>query len=656
VSNLVPAIVISTTVVIVTFAVLRGPHGSKQWDRAMFVVVVLAAVGICLRSWRQAPDRVPHPSIALLASAALLFGAARLERPWLTAKFWEGFGTSVALTAVGVCIVFWGLLALSESSTTVRRVLTGVVIVLGACDLLSLIRTATDFVDPGNNVYVLNEVLAPAAGKFPVSNFVAQYVSLYGWPLAWVRGLMSASSLANAAIIVLSCLSLAAVVLAVRVASRTLPPGYFWLAAVLVVPLVCVTTHHGAAAPRIGPLESSIGSFLQELPDRMFSAVLLSWLGLAELARIRNGQARPWALAALGVLAGLIAWNSQDLGVALVFAYTAVLWGVAPWRRVRTSMAYWLMGAIAGLAAYPAISVIAGSPVKPGYFALLSRTYENGFGAALIQVPGPVLVVLPILMVSTGVGWYLLCHQRAAEPAGPTHAEYAVLTLAFVGTWSLGAFVYFLNRSYASGQLQVLLLPCGVCLAALVSICLESRSTPRRGHPARWRPFPTRATVGLVPVVLAASLGFAAILQSPNPATALDALAHPAPAFSFPKELTALPDVRAAQAYVGHRGGSLAYFGENGNFIHLETGVPDSLLVDSPGLSVASPIIKRDTCFYLASHSTSWLVVSFTARIVYGDHPCGHYRIANVAGPLHGFLLHRTTGRHTRRGLDLGSS
>ena len=58
-------------------------------------------------------------------------------------------------------------------------------------DLGSLIRTLSNFSEPNNNVYVLNEMLAPVAGKVPGSTFVPQYVNLYGWLLVPLRHFLS---------------------------------------------------------------------------------------------------------------------------------------------------------------------------------------------------------------------------------------------------------------------------------------------------------------------------------------------------------------------------------------------------------------------------------------------------------------------------------
>ena len=415
--------------------------------------------------------------------------------------------------------------------------------------------------------------------------------------------------------------------------------------------MTSITVLHGTASTSVsGPLASSIGSILQELSVRLFPAMTFSWFSLAELNRVRNGAVRARSLCALGLLGGVIAWNSQDLGIAVVVSFTLVLFGAVPLTKLRQPMQLWLSGLAGGFAAYPLLALLSGNPVNLGYFALLSRVYENGFGASLIQVPGPVLVVLPLLLASAGVGWCLLWRQRTRGAVDESRQDYAVLTLALVGTWGLVGFIYYLNRSYASGQLQVLLMPLGVCLAALVSICFEARRGSARGGHRGWRRVvPTKMSMSIVPLTLAASLALAAILQSPNPRLALQDLLHPPAASGFSTQLDdLLGTVRAAHAYVRHRGGSLGYFGEDGNFITMVTGVQTRLLTDSPALAAASRIVKHDSCVFLRHEPTRWLVTSPSTSHFFSQDLCGLYRPVDVPGPLSGRLLHIASGTAPR--------
>ena len=177
----------------------------------------------------------------------------------------------------------------------------------------------------------------------------------------------------------------------------------------------------------------------------------------------------------------------------------------------------------------------------------------------------------------------------------------------------VGGFVYYLNRSYTSGQLQVLLMPCGVCASH------SCRSRARRSCAScSIEPGPACADRGgcrslSCPAALIVSLGFASMLQSPNPVRVFKDLTDPPAGYGFAPRVTSLSTIHAVEAYVGTQGGSLGYFGNNGNYIHLVTGLPDLLLYDDPGMLTTSPILLRAGCAYLVAHPTTWIVVSANA-------------------------------------------
>ena len=560
VTNLLPRVTTMTVAVVIGLALLRGQHGSKAWDKAMFAVPVALAALLCVYFLVRAPRRSTSAIASVLATCGLLVGIARIERQGeftyvggiayrLPQLFWEGFGFEVAVAALLLALALWFGLERIDSSRRLQHVLTAAVAIVALVDLPSLIRTVSNFAEPSNNVYMLNEVLAPAAGRVPDGNFVPQYVTLYGWVLVPFRHLLSAYDLAALAMIFMSCLGVLSVVLAVTIAARSMSRPSVWLAAAIVIPLTCVTARHDATPHFV----SSIGSYMQELPIRMFPTMLYSFLGLEALTRLRSTRGRVWHLPALGVLAGLIVWNSQDFGIVVTIAYFAVLIVAAPRGRAVRSALSWGGGFAAGLVVYPLLSSLTGAPVRLSNFGLFSRAFANGYASSPIQVPGPVLVVLPVLLAATSVGWCLLWRHRSRESTAPSAQDRTILTLALVGTWATGGFVYYLDRSYASGQLQVLLMPCGVCLAALASLGLEARrQLPRIGE--RPASLSLRQYLSLLPVALLVSLGMASMLQGPGPATVAKGFRNTPADVAFSSSVVPAATLASAEAYVNSQG------------------------------------------------------------------------------------------------------
>ena len=548
VKSLFPRVAAASVVLLVVVLATRRHTGGEAWDKAAFALSVIAAALLVIRFLRT-PAIAPAPLALVVSVGGIVCGITVVERPSLAAMYWEGFGKWVALLSIVLALVIIPLAAYARRSPRLSSLLATVALVLAAVDGISLVRTLRDFAMVDNNRFVLNEVLAPAAGRVPGANFVPQYTTLLGWGVLPFRHFLSAHDLANLATIGLSGLGIGAVVLAVALACRTLPERSLWLAVGVTVPLVAVTVFHNTTS-------SSIATLLQELPIRMFPAMLYSIIAVESLVVLLRHEIRRTLLIALGLLGGLVAWNSQDFGIAVVVTYGAVL-QIATRGDVRKQASrLWITGLLPGVLIYPLWTLAIGHPLEFKYLALTARSFGGGYGSAPIQIPGPVLVVLPVLLGSASVGTYLLWKAASDAHAQTTYKQHAMVTLAFVGAWSIVSFPYYVNRSYASGQLQIFLLPFGICCCALYS--LVHTATPGADEPigpgvlaylkcdALW----------LLPATLPIALGFGAVLQTPSPSITLKALRHPPAVIGF---LATLPrnQVSVAVAYAAQPRGWL---------------------------------------------------------------------------------------------------
>ena len=257
--------------------------------------------------------------------------------------------------------------------------------------------------------------------------------------------------------------------LAVWMAKRVLADKGWILALALVVPITYVTSHV------TGDI-SSIGSLFQELAIRLLSGFLIAAVGLHDLVLMYRGTLRVRRLVAIGALCGLVAWNSQDFGVAAMAAYGLMVL-VVPTSSIRwRALGSWLGGLAIGLALYPLFLLAIGSPLNLSFVGAFAKLAGSGLGSAPIQVPGPVLVVVPIIICATATGWALIVARRRRRTSDDVLLNRAAIALAFVGTWSTAGLAYYMNRGYAAAQLQTMLLPCGVCVA-----CLALNRAPHQG-------------------------------------------------------------------------------------------------------------------------------------------------------------------------------
>jgi len=367
----------------------------------------------------------------------------------------------------------------------------------------------------------------------------------------------------------------------------------------------------------------------------MFPAMLYSLLAVTLLVALLQHSLRKLFLVSLGILGGLMAWNSQDFGLAVALSFGIVLQIATRGSFRKSATMFWLGGFIPGLMLYPLWTVVIGDPIKLKYLALTALSFAGGAASSPIQIPGPVLLVMPVIFGSVAVGVSLVWKTSEGTRGRPTHRDYAVATLAFVGTWMTISLPYYINRSYASGQLQIFLLPVGVCCCALLSLCQTAEVSTARQAGSGLMVFLKTKALWLLPVTLPIAVGLGAILQSPSPSISVDALAHPSVSSGFLGSVSAR-DVLLAMAYAReHGGGSVGYVGPDASYLKLLTGVQPRILYDDPAdFSLSSATLKLG-CEFVRHDRTRWLTVgepSVVPPSLIGAKRCGNYEPVVISG------------------------
>jgi hypothetical protein len=485
-----------------------------------------------------------------------------------------------------------------------------------------------------NNQNEINDILGPVAGRIPDATFIPQYTTLYGWLFWPFKSLLSINQLVGTMSVFLTVMGFAAVLLAVILVKRSLGSGGYLVAFALVVPLTYVTSHQLGAS-------SSIASLFQELPIRLFSGFLIMALGMSDLVLLYRGTLRPRALLLIGFACGLIMWNSQDFGLAATVVYgLMILFGARTPVRKR-AVGLWLLGLVFGFASYPIFLLSIGSPMNLSFVGEFIKLFGSGLGSAPMQVPGPVLVVMPIVVCSAATGWVLMRSHRYAEAPSDPILDRAIVTLTFAGTWSVLGLLYYVNRAYADGQLQTMLLPCSVCIGALLSISIHSREVRTIWQEGlAFTKAQVSAKLKLIPVGMFVCLCFASALLTPDPVSAARSLINPPTTsgfanFDFP---TIIEAVHTAQGFTEGKPGELTYLGENFNYVSLVTHVrSDTVLFPLPPDGLANAVIQID-CRYLEGHHSRWLVLSSFGLLIFGPNACGMYHPVALDGLEYGQL------------------
>jgi hypothetical protein len=206
--------------------------------------------------------------------------------------------------------------------------------------------------------------------------------------------------------------------------------------------------------------------------------------------------------------------------------------------------------------------------------------------------------------------------SRAGTQRDPV-LDRATVTLTFTGTWSVLGLLYYVNRAYASGQLQTMLLPCAVCIGALLSIAIHSDEVR-----SLWQEkldltgAQLSAKTKLIPVGALVCLCFSSALLTPDPVSAARTLLNPPSASGFANyDLPAIIQaIHTAQAYTGDRPGGLTYLGDSFNYMSLATQVPSNAVLFPVPFPFAAPgSVTQIECQYLGTHHSTWMVLSLEA-------------------------------------------
>jgi hydrogenase/urease accessory protein HupE len=660
VTTLFPRVIAASVAVLGLLYFIRGNTGvdnlavtslprlltAKRWDHVAYVTAVIAAAAITLRLLLARKQRTTAAvAAALAASIGLAVGIASIEEPALvlTFHYWSGFGISELLFVIVLAPLFWRLIEWNSLHQWLRSAISILIAGICASDLIGMYRPIYQVANPANDIYQLNEMLAPAAGKVPDANFIAQWEILYGWLLKPFVHHVSVTTLTAMACLIFTACSISAVGLGVLIAYRCLGRRSWAIAAAFVVPITCVTTFHS-------PLENLAGAF-QDIPIRLFPVMLVYAFAIEELVHIQSKEVRRIRLVVLGILSAAAAWSNHDFALESVVVLALLLpLAATRWREGLRALAYWLSGLVPALLVYPVWAAINGTPIslrEVFYFQLL---FGNGYMEYPIQLPGPVMVIMPLVLGTAATGWFSLLKQRRAHNAEETNhnADRAALTAALFGTWSILAFSYYLDRSVAAGQLEIFLLPAGVSIAALVAMALpgaeklRQRIRLRELVCGRANKAISSAVVGLLPVTLFGALPLATVLASANPVTAVQILTNPPPGTSFTWQSVVVNRLKYVRAYASAHGGSIAYFGDYGNYVSLATGVASVSITNAPPADGTKP--SGFDCLYLASHMSTYLAVDPTMYPIFGSNICGLYRLV-VVKKLDPWLVYHRVGR-----------
>jgi len=597
-----------------------GMPRTEVIDKVYFLTAIAVGVAALWMRFHAIP-RLGVAVLGLVGLGAVAIGLKSVERINSQNLYWGGFGPRVAVVAFLLLPFVGHLLAPRLTASKLRRsiayALLSALALLGA---LSFLQTRNSLRLVSHSAFVLNEIYAVAAGHFPYTDFIPQYQTLYSYLFAPLIAVLGPERSLTPVLLLLSALSLATVALGVVAglrATRGLNPV---IAPLVILPLVFLTRGFGWRelfewSDTRAWWADSIAALHSAYPIRMLVPMLIGVVlsGLPVLGVVAWHPRRQ--LLPLGALLGLGCFHQLDFGLAATLATGAVLLIALPLRVAMKTLALLAGGFAGGFLLVPLLQWLGGQPLHPEKVGWFLRQFGGGFGSVPLRFPGPVLVVLPLLVgatatclaglkagrtvgvaspASTSEGSQPLLDERLGAPSDDYRAA---LIGSYFGLLALAAFPYYLNRSYASGQLQIMLLPLGITLCAAAQLIAGSE---------RWAS--ERRSVCSLPFRLAVAIPVASVLLLPSPARELARLRSDAVDARWPGATTQA--LLAIDAW--HKLGdpsSVGYLGMDGNFVQAVTGVRNVTRFSSPQDALMSPKAMAELCNGIASPELKVLVL-----------------------------------------------
>lgn len=620
---------------------MRGSAQSEGPDKAIYLLAIVTAgifLLIGLGKGNFVSGKFFYGTSALLIASLGIVGIEQhdpINGVVLSNRLWLGFGPFVLILALLISGFIFKILewnSLSKIWKTALSTLIGFNLILV---LPSFWQSSKTVIDADHSEYVINEMIAPLNGQWPYSNFIPQYQTFYGFLLKPFAASMNASQLSNLAFIGLTIISFLTIGLGAYLAWLALDKRSWILAIGLIVPFTALTQFPN----REGYL-GSIAALLSGLSIRIFPGLLLL-LVLIQILRIYKEkfsvQRYLW-ISIIGFLAGIVSWQSQDFGIAAaITAFLVIaLAGSSQIVDIKSTISY-LSGLIMGFSVYPLVAAISGYSVDFGYFLFFARQFGSGFGAERIRTLGPVIIILPLivlLFVSHGIYLY---KSKAKNSLSSLNYHNSLIGFSF-SVWSFAGFTYFLNRSYASGQMQVLFLPIAISLAALIGILLKS---PEIEYPRKFlysnEARKNKNFFWVLPMALIFSLPLASILLTPNPKVEMSRINEGSVTPRWPKAtvLASVSDARAALQYAKTNNLSIGFFGASAAFVEKETGVRSLSILNSPFDLAMSSDTVRVSCDYLAKINPDVIVASDEGAALFqfeGKTLCNTYVQRDIPG------------------------
>jgi hypothetical protein len=556
------------------------------WWVCPFAIVVWASQRFSKRAYALGSKYKPAIFFALTSLAMILLIVAIFTKRD-SFGFYHGITIADLAFGLAVCaLIYFGMWSAKDSVSKISLAITIMCIEIFA--LPTYFQWPGNIADSFSFPFTSDEISATSIGHFPYSNFIPQYTSLLGYPVAPFLNLWKSHA---PLIITLYLTFLQLVCVGIIILLPALIGGWRMIAPATIVavfpPLILmrvadrpITYFAGLPIRLVLPVILILMTFLWIRSDRLLDRV---------------GKRMVIGLGAIG---GATVLNNLDYGIPAFGAVALTLVLVQGKNRHRIQMfTCFGGGAFSTFSLYYLVGIFSGKPIHWGYLLTFGKLFGvDNFLAMPIQPFGLHVAYASLFVATTAIGISLLI--RSSGVNNFARKEGALLTLT--GSFSLLSLAYFSSRSLVPTLISGYSFQIGMCVAALLPL-IRFSARALRMKITRFRNY---SLVTSLFTVLAIAPCAATVLLIGNPAESIHHLVGGKTQLEYSDLATLKVELQSAiasdnftQYQPALSAGQVWQILTFPSLIQLQTGIPSTSLTSSPTyLLLQDPIFRNLQC------------------------------------------------------------
>ena len=385
---------------------------------------------------------------------------------------WLGFGFPVLLAALIISPLFVNIFF--DKSKFFQLIRSGLFIYLIISFLLTYFQQTSSLIDTLHSSYIFDELLALKVGNVPYDNFIPQYQTIYTF-LGYLIPNLELNKLINTFLYMFYFCYILIVLIFIYLIRGSSKEYTYVNSSILFLPFLLVSP---IFYNRIGS-GGTIPSLLSNYPIRLFPYVII-FLILMKGYSFNNRELlitnRKYFLFAF-YLSGLNIINNFEFGLVTIISliFMILLMDIIKCNKINLqNLIFSLLAIFAGFLTIWILYLLSGNMFNANYLGYFTVNFvsSNALGVK-IDIPGPSLFLVPLIFT------LFITHIRILKNTDKAISNYdlvqrnSFLGVGF-GLFSILGLPYYINTSYAAGQLQffLILISFNFCLlfGSLISI------------------------------------------------------------------------------------------------------------------------------------------------------------------------------------------